>query len=44
MRLLKRVQMGRRGRETVEKRFDIRQHLEGLLSIYQDLVVNRKVG
>ncbi len=40
----RRVQMGRRGRETVEKRFDIRQHLEGLLSIYQDLVVNRKVG
>ncbi|MHA1614657.1 MAG: glycosyltransferase family 4 protein [Candidatus Thorarchaeota archaeon] len=40
----RRVQMGRRGRETVEKRFDIRQHLESLLSIYQDLVVNRKVG
>ena len=40
----RRVQMGRRGRETVEKRFDIRQHLEELLSIYQDLVVNRKLG
>ena len=39
----RRVQIGRRGRETVEKRFDIRQHLDGLLSIYQDFGVDRKL-
>ncbi|MCK4566828.1 MAG: glycosyltransferase family 4 protein, partial [Candidatus Thorarchaeota archaeon] len=39
-----RAQIGREGRETVEKRFDIKQHLENLFSIYQDLVVDRKLG
>jgi len=39
-----RVQIGRRGRETVEKRFDIKQHLVSLFGIYQDLVVDRKLG
>jgi glycosyltransferase involved in cell wall biosynthesis len=37
-----RTQIGKEGRVTVEKRFDIRQHLESLSSIYQDLVVNEK--
>ncbi len=39
-----RAQIGRKGRETVEKRFDIKQHLEGLSSIYQDLVVDAKLS
>jgi len=32
-----RIQMGMRGRAIVQKRFDINQHLESLISIYQDL-------
>lgn len=39
-----RSQIGSRGRDTVEKRFDIEQHLLSLLSIYQDLVVDGKMG
>jgi len=33
-----RTQLGMQGRATVEKRFDINQHLESLVSIYQDLM------
>jgi len=33
-----RIMMGEEGRTTVEKRFDINQHLENLVSIYQDLM------
>ena len=33
-----RMKMGAQGRTTVENRFDINQHLENLVSIYQDLL------
>ena len=33
-----RMKMGAQGRITVEKRFDINQHLENLVGIYQDLM------
>jgi len=33
-----RISMGEEGRTTVEKRFDINQHLENLVGIYQDLL------
>ncbi|MGY5881485.1 MAG: glycosyltransferase family 4 protein [Candidatus Thorarchaeota archaeon] len=33
-----RIVMGEEGRSTVEKRFDINQHLENLVGIYQDLM------
>jgi len=33
-----RMKIGLQGRTTVEKRFDINQHLENLISIYQDLL------
>ena len=33
-----RIVMGEEGRTTVEKRFDINQHLENLVAIYQDLM------
>ena len=33
-----RIVMGEEGRSTVEKRFDINQHLENLVAIYQDLM------
>lgn len=33
-----RIQMGAQGRATVEDRFDSNQHLENLVSIYQDLL------
>jgi len=33
-----RIVMGEEGRTTVEKRFDINQHLENLVGIYQDLL------
>ncbi|MHA1290109.1 MAG: glycosyltransferase family 4 protein, partial [Candidatus Thorarchaeota archaeon] len=33
-----RVVMGEEGRSTVKKRFDINQHLENLVGIYQDLL------
>jgi glycosyltransferase involved in cell wall biosynthesis len=33
-----RIRIGEEGRATVEKRFDINQHLENLVSIYEDLM------
>ena len=36
-----RIVMGEEGRTTVEKRFDINQHLENLVGIYQDLLQNK---
>jgi glycosyltransferase involved in cell wall biosynthesis len=33
-----RKKIGVKGRETVERRFDINRHLESLVSIYQDLL------
>ncbi|TFG29421.1 glycosyltransferase family 1 protein [Candidatus Thorarchaeota archaeon] len=35
-----RTQIGKEGRRTVERRFDIKKHLESLSNIYQDLVVS----
>ena len=37
-----RGKIGEAGRVTVEKRFDIKRHLEGLVSIYQDLIIKEK--